>query len=61
MEPLYIPFTEILSLVNDDRITESPQTKHMYLEKKKNPGEREPCHGYLYNSPYTISSLCKLV
>ena len=35
MEPLYIPFTEILSLVNDDRITESPQTKHMYLEKKK--------------------------
>lgn len=30
-----IPFIEILSLVNDDRITENPQTKHMYLAKKK--------------------------
>lgn len=33
-----IPFIEILSLVNDDRITENPQTKHMYLAKKKISG-----------------------
>ena len=54
-----IPFTEVLSLVNDDRITENPQTKHTYLLKKKKPNlrKREPCHGYLHNSPYTISSM----
>ena len=54
-----IPFTEVLSLVNDDRITENPQTKHTYLVKKKKPNlrKREPCHGYLHNSPYTISSM----
>lgn len=52
-----IPFTEILSLVNDDRITENPQTKHVPSKKKKNLRKREPCHGYLHNSPYTISSM----
>ena len=54
-----IPFIEILSLVNDDRITENPQTKRMYLakKKKKKKSQEEGTMPWLHNSPYTISSM----